>query len=359
MRLRPSRHGLTVLAVAGNHVVLLGWDLAKEAIVGGGVLGFAIRRTRHEDGDKRWLQGLKTFAATLPQPAPGVPVSSYRHPFQTFQWADYSAEPGKTYTYRIVPVSGTPAALVHGPAVEVTVTTERVDLGMHAVLLQPRRGRLAGVRAALPESQAARGRPGGVRLALARAGRGARVVHRPGRRRRRAARRVLRVQEHAHLRGAPRGARTRRDGRDPLRRRQPACRQRGGDGRPGPRRHGQAANALGRLRAQQVPRPEPRRPGERGLDRLDQPERERRLRPLEQRPPGARRRDRREVRALLAHPRRRPDEKADGARQRGALAAARAGRRRRDRGRLLAAPLARRARRLRGDRRRRVARAAS
>jgi hypothetical protein len=30
-------------------------------------------------------------------------------------------------------VSGTPAALVHGPAVEVTVTTERVDLGTHAI----------------------------------------------------------------------------------------------------------------------------------------------------------------------------------------------------------------------------------
>jgi phosphatidylserine/phosphatidylglycerophosphate/cardiolipin synthase-like enzyme len=133
MRTTHSEHGLTVLAVAGNHVVLLGWDLAKEAIVGGGILGFAIRRTRHEDGDKRWLTGLKTFAATLPHPAPGVPVSSYRHPFQTFQWADYSAEPGKTYTYRVVPVSGTPAALVHGPAVELTVTTERVDLGTHAV----------------------------------------------------------------------------------------------------------------------------------------------------------------------------------------------------------------------------------
>lgn len=133
MRNTHSEHGLTVLAVAGNHVVLLGWDLAKEAIVGTGILGFAIRRTRHEDGDKRWLTGLKTFAATLPHPAPGVPVSSYRHPFQTFQWADYSVEPGKTYTYRVVPVSGTPAALVHGPAVEVTVTTERVDLGTHAV----------------------------------------------------------------------------------------------------------------------------------------------------------------------------------------------------------------------------------
>ena len=71
MRSHDSQHGLTVLAVAGNHVVLLGWDLAKEAIVGGGVLGFAIRRTRHEDGDKRWLKGLKTFEATLAQPAPG------------------------------------------------------------------------------------------------------------------------------------------------------------------------------------------------------------------------------------------------------------------------------------------------
>ncbi|MGZ8259149.1 MAG: phospholipase D-like domain-containing protein [Caldimonas sp.] len=133
MRSTRSENGLTVLAVAGNHVVLLGWDLAESAIVAGGILGFAIRRTRHEDGDKRWLQGLKTFAATLPNPAPGVPVSSYRHPFQTFQWADYSVEPGKTYTYRVVAIGGTPAALVRGRPVEVTVTTESIDLGTHAV----------------------------------------------------------------------------------------------------------------------------------------------------------------------------------------------------------------------------------
>ena len=133
MRSTRSDQGLTVLAIAGTYVVLLGWDLAEQAITAGGILGFAIRRTRHEDGDQRWLSGMKTFEATLPHPAPGVPVTSYQHPFQTFQWADYSAEPDKTYTYRVVPVSGTPAQLVHGPAVEVTVTTERVDLGKHAV----------------------------------------------------------------------------------------------------------------------------------------------------------------------------------------------------------------------------------
>ena len=50
-----------------------------------------------------------------PNPAPGVPVSSYRHPFQTFQWADYSAAPGRDlHLPRSSPVSGTPAALVHG-----------------------------------------------------------------------------------------------------------------------------------------------------------------------------------------------------------------------------------------------------
>jgi len=33
-------------------------------------------------------------------------VSSREHPFQTFQWADYAALPGKTYTYRVLRAEG-------------------------------------------------------------------------------------------------------------------------------------------------------------------------------------------------------------------------------------------------------------
>ena len=133
MRSRKTRNGLTAQATAGTYVVLLGWDMAAVDIVADGVLGFAVRRFRHADGERVWLPGMKTFQAVEPHPAPGVLVSSYKHPLQTFQWGDYSAAPGERYTYRVVAMTGTPGALKPGRQVELIVSTERVDLGRHAV----------------------------------------------------------------------------------------------------------------------------------------------------------------------------------------------------------------------------------
>jgi phosphatidylserine/phosphatidylglycerophosphate/cardiolipin synthase-like enzyme len=133
--MRASQHdnGVTALAVAGTHVVLLGWDMPKADIRAQRVLGFAVSRRRHADGEVIWMPGMKTFRAVEPDPAPGAQVSSYRHPLQTFQWADYTASPEQTYTYRIVAMTGSPGALVEGPEVSMTVTTHRTDLGKHAV----------------------------------------------------------------------------------------------------------------------------------------------------------------------------------------------------------------------------------
>lgn len=133
MRVQNSQSGLTVLAIAGSYVVLLGWDMSEADIATIGVLGFAVRRTREEDGEQVWLPGMKTFEAVEPHPAPGVPVSSFRHPLQTFQWADYTASPNRTYIYRVVAMAGAPGALIPGATVDLTVTTERTDLGKHAV----------------------------------------------------------------------------------------------------------------------------------------------------------------------------------------------------------------------------------
>ena len=133
MRVKKKRGGITAMAVAGTYVVLLGWDMAEPDIRGKGVLGFALQRLRHGDGEKIWLSGMKTFEVVEPHPAPGEPVSSFKHPLQTFQWADYSASPDQTYTYTLVAMTGAPGALVPGPSVELKVTTERVDQGRHAV----------------------------------------------------------------------------------------------------------------------------------------------------------------------------------------------------------------------------------
>lgn len=141
MRVKRKKDGLTAMAVAGTNVVLIGWDMAEADIRARNVLGFAIRRERHEDGEVIWLAGMKTFATVDPDPDPGVPVSSFRHPIQSFQWADYTVSPNKTYTYRVVARIGPPVALTDGPAVTLRVTTERVDQGKHAVFFN--RGAIA------------------------------------------------------------------------------------------------------------------------------------------------------------------------------------------------------------------------
>ncbi len=133
MRVQKKNEGLTAMAVAGTNVVLLGWDLAAKTIQSKKVLGFAIQRTRHTDGERIYMPGMKTFKSVDPDPDPGALVSSREHPLQTFQWSDYSVAPNTSYTYRIVARRGQPASLADGPEVSLKVTTERTDLGRHAV----------------------------------------------------------------------------------------------------------------------------------------------------------------------------------------------------------------------------------
>jgi phosphatidylserine/phosphatidylglycerophosphate/cardiolipin synthase-like enzyme len=141
MRDRKTTAGLTGQAIAGNHVVLLAWNMEAATMLAAGVLGFAVERHRYSDGETIWLGGMKTFEAVEPHPDPGVPVSSYRHPIQSFQWSDLSVEPACGYRYRIVARCGEPTALTDGASVTLDVTTEPVDQGRHAVFFN--RGAIA------------------------------------------------------------------------------------------------------------------------------------------------------------------------------------------------------------------------
>ena len=329
MRSTHSEHGLTVLAVAGNHVVLLGWDLAEATIAARRRPRLRDPATRHEDGDKRWLKGMKTFAATVPHPAPGVPVSSYRHPFQTFQWADYSGRAGpdvhlprRPGERECRPRSSTAAT------VEVTVTTERVDLGTHAVFFN--RGAVGSQEYARrfqnltpPEvGQAAydwlsRGLVEGLESFIGQAGAGDALL---GAFFEFKNTRIYAALQAARARGATVAILYDGDSQ--------RAAQRGGDGRPAAstawssratRSGGFAHNKFLVLSRGGV--------AERGLDRLDQPERERHLRALEQRPLGARRRGRRASTRATGRSSTTTDQEADRARRRGAVAARRARRR--------------------------------
>jgi len=131
MRKKKTRNGFTVNAIAGTHVVLLGFDLA--GVQRKGCLGFAIQREDHTEHERYWLSGMKTFKATDPGLPPGGQISSRQHPFQTFQWADYSAKPEHDYTYTVIPLYGTPSALKEKNALSVQIATEKEHSERHSV----------------------------------------------------------------------------------------------------------------------------------------------------------------------------------------------------------------------------------
>jgi hypothetical protein len=131
MRNSVTSNGLTVNAVAGTHVVLLGFDLTDAARAG--CLGFAVQREDVTEHETYWMRGAKTFAATDPGLPPGGAASSRDHPFQSFQWADYSAKPEHRYRYHVVALGGTPDKLTQPLEVTVQVDTEPEIGQQHSV----------------------------------------------------------------------------------------------------------------------------------------------------------------------------------------------------------------------------------
>src|SRR3989304_3224790 len=133
MRKKVIVGNLSVQAIAGTHVVMLGMDLPEDKC--SGLLGFAIRRHDHTEGEIYWLGGYKTFASVEPHPAEGVLYSTRRHPIQDFSWSDFSAKPGYDYTYDIVALRGNPANPQEKERVSVNIwtETEKVPGSIHHV----------------------------------------------------------------------------------------------------------------------------------------------------------------------------------------------------------------------------------
>lgn len=111
--------------------MLLGFDVA--GLDAFDALGFAIRRTDHTEDESYWLRGMKVFHSVVPDPAPGESYPTRRFPIQGFQWGDYSAKPGHEYTYRVAVLRGSVPNPTVGESVEVSVTTELEDDGLHGV----------------------------------------------------------------------------------------------------------------------------------------------------------------------------------------------------------------------------------
>ena len=106
MRNKEQKGDLSVQAMAGTHVVLLGMDLPEQDY--SGLLGFALRREDRTEGEKYWLSGYKTFKSVEPSPPPGILYSTRQHPIQGFTWSDFSAKPEHDYTYEVFALRGAP-----------------------------------------------------------------------------------------------------------------------------------------------------------------------------------------------------------------------------------------------------------
>jgi hypothetical protein len=125
MRTTRNKAGLRVQAVAGTHVVILGWDVTDPTLRKG-LLGFALQREDQTEGETYWLRGMKTFVSATPLPT-GGDASTHEQPLQTFQWGDYSAKPDHRYRYRLVTLYGAPGALREGGEISITIRTEAED----------------------------------------------------------------------------------------------------------------------------------------------------------------------------------------------------------------------------------------
>ena len=122
MRKKDIEGDLSVQAIAGTHVVLLGMDFPEQNCAG--LLGFALRREDHTEGEKYWLSGYKTFKSVEPSPPPGMLYSTRQHPIQGFTWSDFSAKPEHDYTYEVFALRGAPATPQEAEKVAVKIRTE-------------------------------------------------------------------------------------------------------------------------------------------------------------------------------------------------------------------------------------------
>ncbi|MBL7750704.1 MAG: hypothetical protein JNN29_04940 [Chitinophagaceae bacterium] len=131
MRKKSSDGPLTVQAIAGSYVVMFGINMPKNKTQK--LLGFAIQRKDIQENEVTWMRGMKAFIDTNPMDGLGANYSSREHPFQSFQWADYSVKPGRQYTYKIIAMRGSPTQLTESETVSMSITTEDEQDGKHAI----------------------------------------------------------------------------------------------------------------------------------------------------------------------------------------------------------------------------------
>lgn len=120
-------------AVVGDHAVFFGFDLSPAARTG--CLGFALHRVDHTENESYWMSSFKTFRSVVPNPTSTVIYATNEQPVQSMWWGDYSAKPAHAYTYKVVPVYGTPADLAvdDTKSISLDVSTGDPTTGVHGI----------------------------------------------------------------------------------------------------------------------------------------------------------------------------------------------------------------------------------
>ena len=131
MRKSKTSNKLKINAISGTYVVLLGFNLPENLCQG--LLGFSIHRQDHTENEAYYLSAMKAFKETDPGFPSGSLYSTKDHPIQSFQWADYSAKPGYTYTYTVTALKGSPSNLVPIAKTKIDISTESTEGGSHDV----------------------------------------------------------------------------------------------------------------------------------------------------------------------------------------------------------------------------------
>ena len=122
-----------IFAVCGTRTLSFG--IAASSATTEGLLGFAVERVDPARDERFFMSGFKVFPSIVPHPQPGLQVSTFEHPVQSFIWDDFTAEPDHEYTYLFHPVKGKPRNLDRSSApLSITVRTEPLESpGRHQV----------------------------------------------------------------------------------------------------------------------------------------------------------------------------------------------------------------------------------
>lgn len=137
-----------VRVVAGTRTILMALNCSDSRRKG--LRGFAFHRKLNGAGEGKWLRSQKVFKSLVKDPKKLVDgkkqvFTTQDHPIQSFIWSDYTAEPGKTYEFRILPMYGKPGASKSAAADELTIsikTEPEDDPNGHGIWFN--RGAIAG-----------------------------------------------------------------------------------------------------------------------------------------------------------------------------------------------------------------------